>query len=179
MSSSDHNSRVAPRIRHATPADADAVARIFAGPRAIWGTLQLPYPTAEKWRKRLEDGPGTGIYSLVACDTDEPIGIIGLHTHPNEPRIRHVAQLGMAIRDDHQGRGAGTALVQAALDLADQWLAVSRIELDVFIDNEPALRLYRKFGFEVEGTRRKAALREGRLQDVFLMARLHESPIAT
>lgn len=179
MSSPDCNPRLPPPIRHATPADADAVARIFAGPRAVWGTLQLPYPTTEKWRKRLEDGTGTGIYTLVACAIDEPIGIIGLHTHPNEPRIRHVAQLGMAIRDDHQGRGVGTALVQAAVDLADDWLAVSRIELDVFVDNGPALRLYRRFGFEVEGTRRKAALREGQLQDVFLMARLREPPITS
>jgi putative acetyltransferase len=166
----------APVVRHALPADAEAVARIFAGPRAIRGTLQLPYPTAEKWRKRLEDGPGAGIYSLVACHGDEPVGIIGLHTHPNEPRIRHVGRMGMAVRDDWQGRGVGTALVQAALNLADDWLAVSRVELDVFIDNEPAIRLYRKFGFETEGTRRRAALREGRLVDVMLMARLHDVP---
>lgn len=49
---------------------------------------------------------------------------------------------------------------------------VFRLELTVFTDNERAIALYRKFGFEAEGTHRAYALRDGRYADVLAMARL-------
>ena len=58
----------------------------------------------------------------------------------------------MAVRDDWQGKGVGTAMMQAVVDLADKWLNLSRLELEVYTDNEPAMRLYQKFGFTIEGT---------------------------
>ena len=158
-------------VRHATLADLDAVVRIFAGPRAVWGTLQLPYPSPELWRKRLAE-PERGVISLVACAEGEPVGMLGLHTHPDLPRLRHSATLGMAVRDDWQGKGVGTALVGAAVELADRWMGLTRLELHVYPDNEPALRLYRKFGFEEEGTLRQASLRDGSSQDVLVRGRL-------
>lgn len=152
-------------------ADAEAVSRIFAGPKALWGTLQLPYAPVEKWRERLNQ-PERGFIPLVACMDGEPVGILGLHTHPDQPRVRHAATMGMAVRDDWQGRGVGTALLEAALDLADRWLQLTRVELNVFVGNDAALRLYRRFGFEVEGRLRQAAYCDGRLIDVLVMGRL-------
>jgi putative acetyltransferase len=58
----------------------------------------------------------------------------------------------MAVRDDWQGKGVGTALMQEAVNLADKWLNLTRLELEVHTDNEPAIRLYKKFGFNIEGT---------------------------
>jgi L-phenylalanine/L-methionine N-acetyltransferase len=49
--------------------------------------------------------------------------------------MRHVGSIGMAVRDDWQGKGVGTALMEAALDLADNWLNLTRIELRVYVDN--------------------------------------------
>jgi putative acetyltransferase len=158
-------------IRHATPADHEAVTRIMSGPKAVWGTLQVPFPSPEIWRKRLAE-PERGLVLLLACHESEPIGMAGLHTNPDQPRLRHSARLGMTVRDDWQGKGVGTALMKAALDLADNWLNLERLELDVFCDNEPGVRLYRKFGFETEGTLRRLAFRDGRFVDGFLMARL-------
>jgi putative acetyltransferase len=160
-------------IRHIEPSDYEALHRIFSGPKVVWGVLQIPFPSAEMWRKRLAEPP-EGFYSLVACADNEVIGQIGLHTSPNRPRRRHVGQLGMAVRDDWQGKGVGTALMQAAIDLADKWLTLSRLELEVYTDNEPAIKLYRKFGFTVEGTAIDFAFRDGQFVDVYLMARLRD-----
>ena len=78
----------------------------------------------------------------------------------------------MMVRDDWQGKGIGTALMQAAVDLADKWLNLSRLELNVFFDNEPAIKLYKKFGFQVEGTRIGYAFRDGQYVDTLMMARV-------
>jgi putative acetyltransferase len=86
--------------------------------------------------------------------------------------MRHVGSIGMAVRDDWQGRGVGTALMEAALDLADNWLNLTRVELTVYVDNAPAIALYEKFGFEVEGTHRRMAFRNGGYVDGYSMARL-------
>jgi len=160
-------------IRHIEPSDYEALHKIFCGPKVVWGVLQIPFPSAEMWRKRLAEPP-EGFYSLVACADNEVIGQIGLHTSPNRPRRRHAGEIGMAVRDDWQGKGVGTALMQAAIDLADKWLNLSRLELEVYTDNEPAIKLYRKFGFTIEGTAINFAFRDGQFVDVYLMARLHE-----
>lgn len=159
------------QIRHATPSDCDAVTRLFTGPKAIRGTLQLPYPSPEVWRQRLFQ-PDPGLITLVACHEAELVGVLGLHTRPDRPRRRHSAELGMTVGDDWQGKGVGTALLAAAIDMADNWLNLERLELSVFIDNEPAVNLYKNFGFETEGTLRRYAFRDGQFVDAFLMARL-------
>jgi len=158
-------------IRRAEPSDYEAVRHIYEGPRAVWGTLQMPFPSAEMWRKRLAEPP-EGMVHLLACAENEVVGQLGLHTFPQSPRRRHVGDIGMAVRDDWQGKGVGTALMQAAVDLADRWLNLIRLELDVYTDNEPAIRLYKKFGFTIEGTRVAFAFRDGQYVDTHLMARL-------
>lgn len=162
-------------IRRIEPGDYEAIHRIYTNPRAIWGTLQMPFPSVEQWRKRLADPP-EDLVSLVACvEENEPVGQLGLHTFPSRPRRRHAGQIGMAVRDDWQGRGVGSALMQAAVDLADRWLNLTRLELNVYTDNAPAIRLYEKFGFTIEGTMVDYAFREGRYVDAYLMARLRRS----
>lgn len=161
-------------IRRAEPEDYEAVYRIFTGPKVIWGTLQLPFPSKELWKTRLAEPP-EGFISLVACvGEDELVGHLGLHTNPNQPRRHHAAGIGMSVRDDWQGKRVGTALMHAAIDLADNWLNLYRLELGVYTDNIPAIRLYEKFGFVIEGTMVDYAFRDGRYVDTYTMARLRK-----
>lgn len=88
------------------------------------------------------------------------------------PRRRHAGQIGMAVRDDMQGQGIGAALMQAGVDAADNWLNLLRLELEVFVDNDPAVRLYSRYGFAVEGALVRYAYRNGQYVDVYKMARL-------
>jgi L-phenylalanine/L-methionine N-acetyltransferase len=46
--------------------------------------------------------------------------------------------------------------------------------LEVFVDNEPAIRLYKKFGFVIEGTLVAYAYRDGQYIDTYTMARLRK-----
>ena len=106
----------------------------MAAPRARAGTLQLPFPTAEMWRKRIAEFAADD-YLLVAEVDGEVVANLGLHSAGKSPRRRHVGHLGMAVRDDWQQRGVGSALMTAALDLADRWLNYRRLELTVYTDN--------------------------------------------
>jgi putative acetyltransferase len=159
-------------IRRAEPADAEAIHETFLGPQAIAGTLQLPYPSVEMWRKRLVEVPADD-YVLVATIAGDVVGNLGLHAASKSPRRRHAGNLGMSVRDDRQGFGVGTALLRAAIELADGWLNYQRLELLVYTDNLAALHLYRKFGFAIEGTCRAYAFRDGSYVDAYQMARLH------
>lgn len=157
-------------IRRAEPEDFAAVQAIYAAPRAQAGTLQLPYPSVELWRQRLQN-VDANTQLLLACAGGDVVGQVGLHISPN-PRRRHSAGLGMGVRDDWQGRGVGTALLRAALDLADGWLQLRRIELEVYADNAAAIALYTGHGFVEEGRHREYAYRDGTYVDAIAMARI-------
>ncbi|HYO63702.1 MAG TPA: GNAT family N-acetyltransferase [Pyrinomonadaceae bacterium] len=158
-------------IRGAEPDDCSAVHEIYSCPKAFGGTLQLPYPSLELWRQRLASPPA-GTYNLVAVVGGRAVGMLGLHTFPDKPRRRHAGTLGMGVHDDWQGKGVGSALMRAGLEMADKWLNLTRLELEVYTDNEPAIRLYERFGFEREGTLRRHAFRDGRYVDAYMMGRL-------
>lgn len=159
-------------IRSAEPTDAEALWRCYTSPRVVRDTLQLPFCSIESMRQHLARN-GEEDYQLVAVVDGEVVGTIGLHT-TTRPRIRHKAMFGMMVRDDWQGKGVGSALLQAMIDLADNWLNLTRIELTVYTDNEAAIALYKKFGFEIEGTHRKFAFRDGEFVDAYAMARIKE-----
>ena len=163
-------------MRRAEPGDHEAFAKVFADRSAQEGTLQVPFPSADGWRKRLAE-PVEGDYILVAEVDGEVVGHAGLH-HFKNPRRAHAMHLGMAVRDAFQGKGVGTALMKALIELADGWLNVSRLELTVYVDNKRGLALYEKFGFVVEGTHRAYALRDGRYVDAHCMARIRSKPAA-
>jgi putative acetyltransferase len=158
-------------IRRIEPEDYRGLQRIHEQPRAVFGTLQLPYPSAQMWRQRLERQAGNH-YGLVACVRDTVVGSLGLVVPERSPRRRHVGEIGMAVHDQWHGRGIGAALVQAAIELADRWLNLRRLELATYTDNERAIDLYKRFGFEVEGLLRRYAYRDGAFVDAYTMARL-------
>ncbi|MCL4295090.1 MAG: GNAT family N-acetyltransferase [Anaerolineae bacterium] len=85
---------------------------------------------------------------------------------------RHAVTLGISVRQEWRGQGVGTALMTEAVAWAKQTGLVTRIELQVYTRNEPAIRLYRKFGFEVEGRRRRVIFQDGDYLDDLIMALL-------
>lgn len=62
-------------------------------------------------------------------------------------RFAHRASLGIALRKKYWGLGLGKLLVQAVIDTAMQ-KGVDYLELEVVADNERAISLYEKMGFE-------------------------------
>ena len=167
-------------VRRASTADAAAFTRIHGDLSVLANLMQLPYPSEEAWHQRLVElcAPGKALTDmlLVAERDGAVVGTAGLHATGPALRRRHAMFLGISVAAEAQGQGVGTALMQALVDYADRWAQVLRLELTVYADNARAIALYRKFGFEVEGTHRAYALRDGAYVDALAMARLHPNP---
>ncbi|AUI86041.1 GNAT family N-acetyltransferase [Vibrio azureus] len=157
-------------IRRTEPSDARAIKEIYECENAYKGTLQLPLPSQDMWDKRLSNMPDH-VYSYVALLDNEIVGNLGFEVCTN-PRRRHVGSLGMGVKDNVQGKGVGSALLAKVTDLADNWLNLTRLELTVYVDNERAISLYKKFGFQIEGESIAFAFRQGEYVNVYHMARI-------
>ena len=159
------------QIRLAEADDCSDVYDMFTSAKVSSGTLQLPYPSREYWRKRITDTE-SGTYNLVAVVDGRVVGMLSIDTFPNRPRRRHAGSIGISVAEEMQGKGIGAALMRAGIDLADNWLNLTRLELEVYTDNDAAVRLYEKFGFTHEGVMRRHAFRDGQYVDSAMMARL-------
>lgn len=158
-------------IRHAELRDAVGLRDMHAHPDVYKGTMQLPFPPEDRWKPRLEALPH-GSINLVADAKGVIVGHASLIANPKALRRKHAAGLGMAIHHQWQRQGIATEMLRLLIDAADNWLDFRRLELDVFADNLGAIKLYEKFGFELEGRHKAHSFRNGSYVDVLTMARL-------
>lgn len=157
-------------IRHLEPADIPQVHALYSEPDAYADTLQLPFQPVAAWEEKLACSR-PGVVCLVALRGGEVVGQLGLEVFQS-PRRRHVATFGMGVKASARGTGVGTALVAATIDICEKWMNVSRIQIEVYTDNEAAISLYKKHGFAIEGTCRNYAFRNGQYVSAHVMARV-------
>ncbi|MDE1465140.1 GNAT family N-acetyltransferase [Spartinivicinus poritis] len=157
-------------IRHRESSDIPAIKAFMEQLANYSATLQLPYPSLDRWHKRLSETPDN-VYCLVAVVEEKVVAHMHLAIADNIRR-KHVAHLGMAVNESYQGKGVGSKLLSAAIDLAENWLALKRLELTVYTDNKAAIALYEKYDFVKEGIAKAFAFRNGEYVDVHYMARI-------
>ena len=81
------------------------------------------------------------------------------------PAELHRAVLAMGMLREVTGRGHGRRLIEVAVQFARDEANLSWIDLGVFVNNEPARKLYTRMGFVEVGTRRDAFRVEGVIVD--------------
>jgi L-amino acid N-acyltransferase YncA len=113
----------------------------------------------------------TGFPHFVAVDdSDKVVGWCDVSPVFGHSRA-HIGLLGIALLPEARQKGLGALLLQAAIDKA--WVrGLTRIQLAVRADNLSAKALYERFGFEHEGTCRRATLIDGIYHDAHAMALL-------
>lgn len=150
--------------------------RIMPGVREnLLSTPAEKYDSCASYVSRMTSDPNEHCFVAVTDDGaggELVIGQAALSVSCRN-RTRHCGSLGLLVHADYQNSGVGTALMSAALDIADNWLMLARTELTVFCDNERAIHLYEKLGFQKEGVRRASAIRGGKYCDEFYMGRLN------
>ncbi len=160
-------------VRPAVPEDAEALVRLaeavssepegwLISANGEWRSVG----DERRYLKALRRYPNAAV--LVAERRDGAIvGRLSL-ARDTHPASAHVADLGLMVAKDARGHGVGRALLQAAVDWSTD-AAIRKLELHVFPWNEPAIRLYERFGFVREGYRQGHYLRNGQYADAVLM----------
>ena len=86
-------------------------------------------------------------------------------------RITHCAHIVMGILKKFRGQGLGKALMQTAEEWAKD-VGLKRLELSVMTDNETAIALYTRMGYEVEGLKRHSLRIDNKFADEYYMSKL-------
>ena len=127
-------------------------------------------PPAARVRRAVLGNLRLGTAQFVAVDGEQLLGWCDVVAKSHEC-LRHSGTLGMGVLAAHRRRGLGTRLIAATLAAAGQ-RGLERIELTVRADNAPAIALYHRFGFAIEGRAQRYLRVDGAWFDALLMARL-------
>jgi len=128
----------------------------------------LEAPPLDRTRQFVMNNIVKGYPQFVAVASGEVVGWCDV-IPKSQPIHAHSGVLGMGLLPLFRGYGYGAALIQATLSEARR-VGLVRFELTVHADNERAIALYKRVGFEKEGTMKCAALIDGNYKDLILMA---------
>ncbi len=158
-------------IRHFEQSDLKDLAEIYSYPSVTENTSQVPFLSLSDVEKFFQSPTD---YVLVAELDNKVIGHVSL-IMSNKPREKHSASLAIAVHPDSHGKGVGRQLLTEAINQADNWLNLLRLELEVYPENKAALSLYQKFGFEIEGEKKLASFKSGKFSNLLILSRLNMS----
>ena len=154
--------------RHATPADSEAIARIYnQGIEDRVATFETRPRAADDVRLWFD-----GVHPVVVVEDNGQVIAFGA-TFAYRPRDCYagIAEASLYVARQARGRGAGrlalAALIQAAEE-AGFWKLLSR----VFVENQPSRRLIQAMGFREVGIYEKHGKLDGVWRDVVIVERL-------
>jgi L-phenylalanine/L-methionine N-acetyltransferase len=107
-------------------------------------------------------------FEVVAISDAKLVAFGGLYVHGE--LLDHCGSLMLGVCEEAQGRGVGSTLLAILLATAKLRANLRRVQLTVFTDNTPAIRLYRSFGFQFEGLHRCFSRRGDGYVDAYSMA---------
>lgn len=158
-------------VRRATVADAP---RIVAGINEICaegGYFYTPhYVPTLRWEAALHRPESVPDHLLLVAEIDDMfVGAAQLFPLSTDQANGHVGELGIYVLAPFRGKGVGATLMREILRQASTW-DYTRVVLSVLSTNERAIRLYEKFGFAIQGRRRREYAFIGE-QEELIMAR--------
>ena len=138
---------------------------IVARERKYLGMTERPFLEAS--RKWVMSNVEKGLPFYVAVHGDEVLGWCDVGLFDREG-FTHRGHLGMGVHPDYRGEGIGSRLLLSTLDRSRE-IELERVDLNVFASNVGAIHLYEKFGFEVEGRKRRGRKLDGVYDDMIDM----------
>jgi len=158
-------------LRRREKRDAPALFDLFDQPLCRRAMVLEPFKSVDDVQTWFDAHPPGG-FELVATVDDQAIGFAGLQPCPGSQN--HSAWLSLFIHDDYHHQGIGTLLMKAIIATAELLAGLTRVQLIVQSDNKTAIRLYRKFGFIIEGRHECFSRRDDNYIAAFTMARITE-----
>ena len=119
-----------------------------------FGAEGLPLTISQEadFIRKFAGNPGS--IMIVAFDEGELIGTGAVSVVSGKTRFAHRREIAISVRKDYWGKGIGTGIMNVLMDFAKK-SGAEVLELEVRSDNEAAISLYKKFGFEKIGTNEK------------------------
>ena len=114
--------------------------------------FKMTIEAEEKWIRSHLENPNHLL--LVATFNDEVVGILDF-SNGHRQRIAHTGEFGMSVAKEMRDQGVGSFLLGALFEWATNNKNIEKINLSVHNNNERAIALYKKMGFEIEGVRKK------------------------
>lgn len=157
--------------------DADSLAR-HANNRKIWLNLRdrFPHPfTPEVARASIEETLGMerpGRYAIEVAG--EAVGGIGYTLHDDVERVS--AEIGYWLGETFWGRGIMTEAVGAFTEWVAAEHALTRVYALPYAENSASAKVLERAGFTLEARMRRSAIKEGRVLDQLLYARIFDPP---
>lgn len=108
---------------------------------------------------------------LVAVLEDKLIGYLTLATI-QRGKLAHRGELGIGVLKEYWSLGVGAGLMEYLLQWAKGSSTVTKIELQVKIDNAGAIELYKRFGFAIEGTIQRGMKMGDEYFDLYYMGKI-------
>jgi RimJ/RimL family protein N-acetyltransferase len=105
---------------------------------------------------------------IVAEVNDEIVGTLSFAAGSRK-RVAHVGEFGMSVVKEYWAKGIGTKLITYLLTWSKDSGNIKKINLRVRSDNERAIGLYKKMGFEEEGLRKRELFINDQFYDTLLM----------
>ena len=128
----------------------------------------------ERWFDSYLQKRGSTIRCAIV-EQEHPERILGLITLADIDWVHRGCELHIMIGPAAvRGKGAGSFAVGAMLRHAFADMGLERVQVLVLEENAPAIGLYRKCGFQMEGSLRHAAYKEGRWRNMLVMSVLRE-----
>ena len=142
-------------VRNAVASDARALHETMQRTHAQTDYL-LSYPDEQsvddeqEARSLVETERSDNEVELVAVVDGKIVGSAGVAAVGGRRKVVHRARFGISVLEEYWGMGIGRMLTDASIECARQ-AGYTQLELEVVADNERALSLYRRAGFEAYG----------------------------
>ncbi len=166
-----------PSFRRREPRDDAGLFALFSEEQFLRAASgRRPFATSEELRLWLDNLSAAQRFEIVADAAEELLGFAGLYVFGDG--FEHAGWLMLGVREHAQRNGIGSGLLRIIVKTAHIFAGLRRLQLTVFCDNDVAIRLYKRFGFEIEGRHRCYAQRGADFVDAFTMARIFDEEIA-
>ncbi|VTX66825.1 Mycothiol acetyltransferase [uncultured Actinomyces sp.] len=142
-------------VRNAVASDARALRDVMQRTHSETDYL-LSYPDEQsvdderEARSLVETERSDNEVELVAVVDGKIVGSAGITAVGGRRKVVHRARFGISVLNEYWGMGIGRALTDAGIDCARQ-AGYTQLELEVVADNQRAVSLYRRAGFEEYG----------------------------